>query len=353
MNLIYLTLYNIKRYLKNPLVIIMNFVLIIIMLFAVCNSSSAKGSIGVINNDKSGYSKQLIKEMKKEFDVKIYSGEAKDNYNELIDNEIGALYVIDDNIEECIKNNKAPKIKSYILESSSGMVLANNIIDKYFAKKIQENISGIDTSNYIETIIKSDDSKSFDKFILVIILVCYIMLISNTVISEDIIALKTQKVLRRAISTGNKDRVILGSMYLASFIIQSVSYILALLIILPFIDLDVFYLGRTILSLLLMALISTSIVVLSSRYLKKSGLTSIINVVYGLISFVLAVITLELDSFSNIPDEFKSITVLSPLTWVVNILKFEDVIKSVIILLLMSIVFFTAGSFRLRDYVKD
>lgn len=355
MNLFNLTKYNLKRYLKNPLMLFINVGLTVIILLSISNTDSDLGNIGIINKDGGTYSKALIKEIEKEFSVTEYKGSVDKHYNKIIDNDIGVLYVIDKNFEEEISKGNIPKIKGYTLENSSGMVFANNIIDKYISDKLinNNNNNKIDTSKYIETIIEKGDSVEFDNYILIMIMVCYFMLISSTIIAEDIAKLKVQKVLKRALSTGNSDRVILGSMYIASFLLQCIGSLLSLIIAVPFLDMELFYFGRAIIVVVLTSLISTSIVVISSRYIKNPGLVSIVCVIYGLIAFVLAIVTLQLDDFTNISAIFKGITVISPLTWAINILKFEKVIQSITVLILMSIAFFTAGTFRLREYVRE
>lgn len=339
---------NIKRYLKNPVIVLMSFALPIITLGVTFSSGNTKTSqIAIINNDSGNLSIELIKEMDKEFKVKEYKGETNEYIQELKDSKIGAIYVISPDFSNKIINLEVPKVEEYVVEESSGAILAENIIDNYIKGYINEN------SNTIEIIVKDNDGEERDKFIVTMLMISYLMIIGSSIISEDIIKLRLQKVLKRTLSTANSDRAILGSILIAGFLIQSILTLLAFFVVTIVLDIKVFSAINVAIVIILSSLLSTALVIFTSRWIKNPQLSSLVGVIYGLFSIVLAMMKFNLIGFENIPKKLMSLNTLSPLSWVVDILEGKNIILASIVIVLMSLVFFTAGSFRIRDFVKE
>ena len=57
--------------------------------------------------------------------------------------------------------------------------------------------------------------------------------------------------------------------------------------------------------------------------------------------------------FENVPEIVNKISLVSPFTWLLKIIETGNALVPTIVIILMSAVFFTAGSFKLRDFVKD
>ena len=111
--------------------------------------------------------------------------------------------------------------------------------------------------------------------------------------------------------------------------------------------------GQGILSITLCSLITTSIILSAIRWLKNQTVASLVVVIFGLLSFGLGVIGTILNEFINIPEIIVYLNVISPLSWIGKILNEGQIFAPIIVIILMSAVFFTAGSFRLRDFVKE
>ena len=75
--------------------------------------------------------------------------------------------------------------------------------------------------------------------------------------------------------------------------------------------------------------------------------------VFGLLAFGLGMLGTELTDYKNIPISISRISIISPFTWLLRIINTNDIILTTLIIVLMSLVFFTAGSFRLRQFVKE
>ena len=113
-----LVLINIKRQLKNPGILLMTIVMPVIMLLFMNGTSSDEKleGVGIIDNSKSNYSKEMILELEKECTIDKLSGQIEDNYNLLRENKLGVIYVIDSNFQKQIEDGKVPEVKSYTVD---------------------------------------------------------------------------------------------------------------------------------------------------------------------------------------------------------------------------------------------
>lgn len=356
MRLIRLTIINLRRSLKNPGILLMSFLMPMIVLVVVVGSSSndsSLGKLGILDKSSSKYSKELINNLSEKYDIEELKGGAQDNYNELRDKKIGAIYVIDENFEKNINNGNVPNIKSYINEAGMGSVIADDIITKYINKLLKEGVNdGLSTNTVKAEIVDKFEVNKSD-YIMTVLMICYFMMISGSVVTDDIIKLKAQKVLKRTISTGNSDKVILGSLYLSAFTLQSIVSSLTLIIALKIFKVPNYNLSEGILAITLCSLMTTSLILATTRWFKHPTMASLSVVVFGLLSFGLAMFGGILNEFTNVPEFIVYLSVISPFSWLVKIVNDGKIFAPIIVIILMAAVFFTAGSFRLRDYVKE
>ncbi len=355
MGLIRLTLINIKRHLKNPFMLIVTLLLPIGMIVFLSNGGGSEGigTIGIIDNSISQYSTEIIDKLNEKYSVQIVNGTIEDNMNLLRENKVGAIYVIDSNFKELLDKGEAPKIKAYKSQVTSGSIMAEDIITTYINDKLQEDIStGLSTNSTVATIQTSDVVDKGD-YTMTIIMICYLMMIGGSIITEDIMKLKAQKVLRRTIATANSDIEILGSLFLSTFIIQGVLSSLAFVILQSILKMPNCNIAQGILIIFLASMFTTAMIVASTRWIKNQSLASLFIVLFGLMSFGIAMFSLEVNAFEGVPDIISKISIISPFTWLLKIINTGEVLVPVIIIALMSAVFFTAGSFRLRDFVKE
>lgn len=355
MGLIRLTFINIKRQLKNPFVIIMTLLMPVAMLL-IMNGGNGEGrdkigTIGIVDKSNSIYSQDVISELEESYNITL-TGEAEDNLNLIRDNKVGAIYVIDSNFSEFLESGKIPEVKCYSNGTSNGTILADEIITSYINKVVQESISEGLSTRAVKTIVNNEKTVDKSDYIMIVLMLCYFMMIGGSIISEEIIKLKEQNVLRRTIATANSDRAILGSLFMASFIIQAVLCSLGLVILIAILKPENANVAQGILAVILGSLITTSLIVAVTRWIKNKTLASLAVVVIGLIAFVAATMQRGMDWVENTPIFIEGLAMISPFTWLLKIVDTGNIVMPSLVIILMSAVLFTAGSFRLRDFVK-
>lgn len=356
MRLIRLTIMNLRRILKNPTLFLMTFLLPMIVLYGVVgrnSSDNSLGKLGILDRSSEQYSKVIIDDLSEKYDIELLEGSIEDSYDALRDKKIAVIYVFDENFDTTIDSGNMPKVKGYSVESGMGSVIAEKIITDNINRLLAENINTGLSTNSVEAVIVNKHEKNNSSFYMTVLMICYFMMIGSFVLTDDIIKLKTQKVLKRTIATGNSDKTILGSLYLSSFIIQSIISSMTLITSIKLYKVENYNLGQGVLAIILCSLITTAIILAATRWLKNQTIASLAVVIFGLLSFGLGIVGNIINEFKNVPEVIVYLSVISPFSWLGKIVTDGQIVAPIIVIILMSAVFFTAGSFRLRDYVKE
>lgn len=354
MRLIQLTIVQMKQYLKNPMILIMGFLFPTAILLGILGfGDGVEQKIGIINRDNSEISIKLLDKISQEYDVKEYEGTLEDNINALRDNEVGAIYVIDENFSEKLQEGKILKIGAYKKENQAGSISAENIIETFIKGNLEEKTEAGLSENYIETIIEKDEISDKEDFLSALLMICYFMLLDSSFIVDNILKLKAAKVLKRSIVTPNSDKQILGAIFIASFIIQGILSSLAFIVVDAVMSFKNANMPLGFLVIMLCSLVCTSIVVAATRWLKNPALASFAVMLIAIASIGLAIVGMNFVEIANAPEIITRLTAISPFYWLMKIADEGQILVGIVVLVLTSAVFFTAGSFRLRDFVKE
>lgn len=342
MNFIYLTLINIKRYFRNPIHIIAAFLTPLLMIIPIkMENENTIYSVGIIDKDNSLSSKLLIEKINNVYDTKICTKDLEDNISYIKKNELGALIVIESGFEEKIKNGKIPIIKEYKSENAKGVLTLEEII-KTFIKGETKNIK-------IKTIIENIEDNSGKVLVL---LLCYMLLIMSSFITRDMIEMKTSKVMRRNVSTINSDKEIIGSILFSSFILHVTSIIFSLIIGKVVFKIPNIFMGKAILSVILMGIFAIALSMAVSRWVSNCGVGNVITLMVALVSLALGITAFLGETYITFPNIFLTFQIISPIYWVNEIISNGMLFNGTLIILLMSLVLFTLGDFKLKDFME-
>ena len=344
MNFIYLTLINIKRYFRNPMYIIVAFLTPLLMIIPIkMENENTIYSVGIIDKDNSLSSKLLIEKINNVYDTKICTKDLEDNISYIKKNELGALIVIESGFEEKIKNGKTPIIKEYKSKDAKGVLTLEDII-KTFIKGEEKNIN-----LELKTIVEDSEDNSGK---ILIILLCYILLIMSSFITRDMIEMKTSKVMKRNVSTINSDKEIIGSILFSSFILHVTSIIFSLIIGKVVFKIANIFMAKAILSIILMGIFAIALSMAVSRWVNNCGVGNVITLMVALVSLALGITAFLGETYITFPDIFLTFQVISPIYWVNEIISNGMLFKGTLIILLMSLVLFTLGDFKLKDFME-
>ncbi|UWD47967.1 ABC transporter permease [Clostridioides difficile] len=354
--MIRLILANIKRYIKNPS-LLANMVMIPIVIVVTLNFFSSNSDnqsmyfspVAVVSNYSGKYEHKLISNSKLKENTFGLSEQDK-AMNLLKNNKVSAVFVLDKNFSTDIDNLKRPVVKCFKTENGGGSLWAESQIDSFITNslklKLDKNINEKLTKT---SIIDKKPDKNKNSFSAVF-MICYFMYINAAHLASDLFALKKSNVLRRLISTKHKDIKIIFSILLGLFFIQAIVYTL-ILGCLTFIG-D-FKLTLNILMIVLAnSFVSTGFVFWVARVFKNESSISLVTTFYSLIGLAISISSL-IPSMSEL-SFMTNLSKLTPFYWTINAIKSNDsILINVIVLMLIGIVFVTAGSFKLRDFAKN
>ena len=174
----------------------------------------------------------------------------------------------------------------------------------------------------------------------------------SSFITRDMIEMKTSKVMRRNVSTINSDKEIIGSILFSSFILHVTSIIFSLIIGKVVFKIPNIFMGKAILSVILMGIFAIALSMAVSRWVSNCGVGNVITLMVALVSLALGITAFLGETYITFPNIFLTFQIISPIYWVNEIISNGMIFKGTLIILLMSLVLFTLGDFKLKDFME-
>lgn len=351
---------NCKRYFKNNKnIVFMFFVPILLTGFVYFTgdnkSETSNGKIAVINLDRGAYGNKLIKELKigKTYKNKIEALE------DLKNNKYTAVYELPADFSKSANEKLKPVVNVYKLQAGN--------INNEFENRLKNSIKEIMKVNVLEesNIIKDEseiekniihiDYKKTDKSIgedklFPVLNIMYLMIINSTLFGKDLISLKKEKILERVSSTANNEYSILGSIYLSMVIVQSAASIGSLFVINLVFKYGFQSFAFEVLNIILISMISIATAIMASRMSEQFQMGALIVVLINLLMLTIYFIGISEKGKFPLGEILMKIT---PFYWAMDSIKNFRIFPNTIILILIALAFFTAGSVKYSAIAKS
>ncbi|MGX7108818.1 ABC transporter permease [Facklamia miroungae] len=175
-------------------------------------------------------------------------------------------------------------------------------------------------------------------------MIFYMMYINASMFAGDLLDMRSNYVLKRSIVSRSTGKAILGSVLSAYGLIFLVLNVLALLIVMLVNQLPLQFFGLSVAYFMANVAFVIGYILLIVRVFKTKEMLSIVSIVIA-IMFVLMPQVLK-------NTHFEPISMLSPFYWTMEGLDYANFFPQGLIILLMAIVLFTAGSFKIEDLAK-
>ncbi|MBU5484727.1 ABC transporter permease [Clostridium sp. MSJ-11] len=362
MKIITLALIHLKRMVKDmkmlSVMLIMPLVVITGTYFIFAKGSDGSGVDVAFNiKDKGNYANILMEELN--ITKSVYYNDEDKALESLKNNDIVAVYVIPEDFTEKIKEGKKPIIEAYKREEGNGTFVIEGRLNEEINKIIKNRIflkegvieEGQELSKSTITTVMEKEDKIDDELFYTVLLIINFIILSASSIGQEIILLKKEKILSRAISTANKGWEIIGSLYLAMFLLQIGIYTTVVLAEKFIIGYSFENLHIVLINILLVSLYSLSLGVLSTRIFENEGVASITITLVGITStfFSLVGLGLHSDKTSWIINNLSKFT---PQYWAFDSIMNGVIFPNSMIIILMSLVLFTAGNIKLNNFVN-
>jgi ABC-2 type transport system permease protein len=337
MSTIKLILANVKRYIKNPSILVsmalMPFVVVLGVNFLSNDLSDSNmfSQIAFVADQNREYESGLIRKLNLE--KNIFSLDQKSEAVKLLkENKVSAVFVFDKDFSKNINKQIKPKVECIKTSKGSGSLFAETEIESYINDSLKELVAPGVLDNKI--------------------MICYMMYISTTALSRDLIELKYSNVLTRLLSTKNKNLKIMFSLFFSIFTVQAIVYsiLLVLLNIITGVELNLNMLALVLAN----CFTSTGLVIFMVRIFKTESNLASMNmfaIFYSIVSIALCINKI-IPSFNS--DFINNLAKFTPFYWTIDALtSTNNILINLISILLIGLVFLTAGSFKLRDFVRS
>ena len=358
MNIIRLTFANIKRYIKSPSILLpMILMPLVTLLFTnfitskLYNSDNSMyySSVAIVLNKGGEYEEKLISKL--DINDNIFNLKEKDTALDLLkNNEISTVFVLNKDFSEDINSLKKPMVECIKVSEGGGSLWAESAIETFINDSIKYKLYPNMDSNLVTTKVIPKESDLDAGSVLSVFLICCMMYINSASLCKDILDLKKSNVLRRMISTKNTDLDIMLSLFLGIFLLQTIAYISSVLIACLFTHSAISF--TMILLILANSFVSTGLIMLITRICKDEASVSIAATFYAIIGLGLSLSSLIPSLDINVPF-LVNLSKLTPFYWIFDAIKHDINFMNFFALILIGFVFVTAGSFKLRDFVKN
>ncbi|WP_026882199.1 ABC transporter permease [Clostridium akagii] len=353
---------NCKKYLKNYKNIVIMFIVPILVVgmvqFFTNNSSEGlDAKVAIVNLDKGSLGKGLIEELgvNSVFDSKEKAIKELKNYN------VVAVYVISDNFTEKIHKGVKPKVTAYKLEQGNSTQVFEAQLEEKLNKLVKVQI--LESSNIIKDKNEIDNNiirvqynlspgvLDSDGFMPIVLIMFFIVTFSAN-ISIDLLTLRKEKILERFLSTNNKGYQIMGSIYISMVIVQVFMFLASFIVMDVLFKLAFQNFGILILNIGLMSMVSVSLGVMIIRIFKEPGVASIVINMISMAMFFLYIVALVGETSSKVPRIIITLSKFTPFYWALGSIDKSVLFPNVFVLLLLALVFFSAGSIRYSNFAK-
>jgi ABC-2 type transport system permease protein len=310
----------------------------------------------IVNNDSGIYGKEFVKVLSKDFNLKVYSKEQA--IEKLKKKTIAEFYEIGSSFSEKLENGQKPQLIVNRRETTQGFsdfqMKVDELMNRLLFSAVVKDRSGEDISidelstDKVDIKVASTKNTGIGSQIAINMLISFNLFCAIGMCYE-LFALRSERTLKRSLTTGNRPSMIIGGIFGAQFIMVMIGYI-ALLFAYTFLN-DRTLLAQTpiiILNLMMTTAVALSLAVCVVRVIKDEKLI-------GIVMQIILVGTCFVGG-SFVPVEMlpKSITFLSKITpqyWAIQSIK-EGNIGFSLIVLLFAILLFTAGTISTKSFAE-
>lgn len=364
MKILRLSYINLKRISKNKLNIVMMFLLPLIIIignYFMINKGgfTTTENIAFYIEDTGDYGEELIDDMG-------LSGEVLEDFHHGMDlletNKIIGLYKIPGDFTEKIRAGEKPLIEVFRREEGNATIPLESELEDRVNRQIKEeillkhNIIKDRSELYLYqggTIINDQDTDSISgDFYMAILMVVYFIILSSTGLVEEMLRLKKENILARAMTTANRGYEIMASLLLSTLFLLAGANILVVLIGKIIMGYTIKSYFIVITNIILASMFSISLSVFLARLSTNAGFVSIATAIYSVASFFLSAVASEPDYYPEVPKFIFNLGKFMPQYWIMDSVENSRFFPNTLVMALMILALFTAGNYRFRDFAN-
>ncbi len=337
-----MTLFHLKRILKDPKILLMVAAPLVMVFFMMMifesNQNVETGKFGIENHSKY-FEKEIYPLLDEAYQIPLDSS-AETLQDELLNKHLDIVYVIPKNFE------KQPKIIAKSLDGKLENQYLENQIKQVMLKKqkaalLKDYDIQLETINVPDPQVKSETKLLSSSIMISMFMIVYFMYLNSAMFSLDLFKMRKNNVLRRSIVSKSPRNAIFGSVLSAYGIILLMMSLITLVIIAVTLKVELNNI------LLIMALLIANIVFIMGevvflfRIIKEEQVLQSVSMALGMAIVLIPVFTMD--------TSFEKLAMISPFYWTMEALDYQVFWPNGIIIILMGLILFTAGSLNLEQ----
>lgn len=360
MRLMHLIKCNIKRIMKNKAMFLLSFVLpaIVVLGLSIINNrdSFSNRTYYMVNSDSGAYGKEFIEELSKDYNITVI--ERGRGMERLKKKTLSQLYEIQQDFTKALMEGKRPGLTVNRREKSSQfsdfeMAIENLINDAMFTARVEKStgekiplgdLRNEDVNIKVSTVNKTNmASQMFLNLFVSFNLFCSIGM------CYELAALRSERTLKRSLTTGNKPKTIIGAVLGSQFVFIVIGYIVMMLVYVSLNDKALLAKAPIIaLNLAMTTAVALSLAVFIARIVKDEKLIAVIlQIILTSTCFIGgSFVPIEL-----LPKSIRLISKVTPQYWALQSIK-DGRFEYALIVLLFAAVLFTAGTVSTRSFAE-
>lgn len=337
-----LTIFHIKRILKEPKILMMIaaplFMVFFMMMIFNSNEGPSTGKFGIENH--SIYFEDKIYP-KLEENLKVDLSISSENLQEdLMNRKLDMVYIIPENFEKepriIAKSLDGQRINQYFENQMMQIMMKvskNDVLKKH---KLQlKNVSEVNVE-------LSHETKLLNQVMMLsIFMIVYFMYLNSAMFSMDIFNMRKSQVLRRSIVSKCPKAAILGSVLTAYGLILFIMSIITLILIAWLSNAELQNMMLLFLFIMANIIFIMGEIIFLFRVIKDQNVLQSLSMVIGMGVVLLPTFTLD--------TKFEKLGMISPFYWTMEGLDYQTFWPYGIIIIIMGILLFTAGTLRLEE----
>lgn len=370
-NVLWLVKNNFKVTFKKKYSIVVFFVLpvILISLLVAIKGSSSTGevNIGIIDNEKSQISQDMIQSIKGQEKFAIQKGSRDDLEKRMVNGELDSIVIIPKDFSYNVPDSETKGVDLESLRGSESNAWLNNYINNYlnsvndivkYSKGDSSKFKTLynsfrDNSIKITSVNIQDEGHSKSVSQTGIGTLIMFMMLCAASVSEMILKEKRNRTYYRIRSSGMKSQYYIAANVLSGLIIVSIQTALILLVMINFMHMQIFIPFFTL--MLLLIIFSASAVGLGLAIVAFSNDSKAVGAIQSIIIAPTCMIGGCFWSLDFMPDSVRKVSNFVPQKWIMDAIQklqngssFKDIIINIAIILGFGITFFILAAYRFK-----
>ena len=269
--------------------------------------------------------------------------------------EVNVVYELPEAYVQKLLAGESPEIRIYSataqgrngqLEALLAGTLRAEALDEYLA--VHELTLGSTVQEVPAPVLTREGGEPDSGFMMTSIMIMVFVMMNGPMLGSDLVSFRKEQSLKRIVGTPNSSYTILGSFLAAYFVFFALANLLIMLILRQVGGYSMNQFGIVLIYLFALICFALALGLLIFRLFREPTYATLAGYGFSLLLMALSFLPMLFPQ----AEAARVVAAISPLHWTIEGLDANSILPGVPVILALALVAFTAGSFRLEDYVS-